>query len=388
LRWLLIMSLISGSVAVAAEADEAKTYYEAGKQAFHAGDYLTAIRSFEQAYQAAPQHPEIAFSLAQAYRKQWVVDGDAGKLKEAVSYYRRYLEKVPQGGFREDTVQVLEELQPVLARIEASGPIAAAPVAAATQLMVTTQVKGANASIDGEPGKLTPHTSDVTPGVHRIHVVAPGYFDEDLEGQAVAGRLVVVEANLRERPAAVLVVTDPGAAIEVDGHPVGTAPLAQAMDLHAGRHLIAVGARGHQPFAKEIELDRGEGLKLDAPLLATTQRKVAWWTLAASGAAVASGAITTWLALDAQSTAQGLVAKQQVGAFTSADLASYNDARDRRDRYRIASIVLLSAGAAGSAAGLLLFYLDEPHLPSPPAWSPIVPVLTPDEAGLAYQGRF
>src|SRR5262245_32080015 len=126
-RALLLLFLVGIAARAAADeapadekttVEEARVYFDAGRQAYEKGDYLTAIRSFEHAYERLPR-PEIAFSLAQSHRKQFIVDGDTAKLRRAVELYRRYLDEVPQGGRREDAVQNLGELQPQLQRLDA-----------------------------------------------------------------------------------------------------------------------------------------------------------------------------------------------------------------------------------------------------------------------------
>src|SRR5215468_9565992 len=150
--------------------EEARVYFDAGRQAYERGDYVTAIRSFEHAYEKVPR-PEIAFSLAQAYRKQFIVDGDTAKLRRAVELYRRYLDEVPQGGRREDAVQNLGELQPQLQRLDALQAAAAPPPAPPppTQLMVMSPVAGAFVAIDDSPLTAAPVTREVAAGRHRVH---------------------------------------------------------------------------------------------------------------------------------------------------------------------------------------------------------------------------
>ena len=60
----------------------------------------------------------ILFSTAQAYRRQYFVDREPAKLKRAVDLYRQYVGEVAQGGRRDDAVQHLSDLEPLLARVE------------------------------------------------------------------------------------------------------------------------------------------------------------------------------------------------------------------------------------------------------------------------------
>src|SRR5215470_5186649 len=293
MRWALVVLLCAGLAAAQEQGpgpadekttiEEARVYFDAGRQAYERGDYLTAIRSFEHAYEKVPR-PEIAFSLAQAHRKQFIVDGDTAKLRRAVELYRRYLDEVPQGGRREDAVQNLGELQPQLQRLDALQAAAAAPPPAPpppTQLMVMSPVAGAFVAIDESPLATAPVTLEVAPGRHRVHAEAPGYVSAELDGLAVEGRLVVIEAALRERPAFITVDVDPGADVTLDGRPIDAQiPIATP----AGRHVVTVAERGHVPWVREVALQRGKSSKVHADLERTAQRKVSTGVFIVSGA--------------------------------------------------------------------------------------------------------
>ena len=59
--------------AAESDLDRAKESFKAGATAYAAGDYLAAIQALDAAYQLTPL-PAIAFSLAQAHRRQYFVD--------------------------------------------------------------------------------------------------------------------------------------------------------------------------------------------------------------------------------------------------------------------------------------------------------------------------
>jgi PEGA domain len=371
------------------DVERAKTFYDAGRQAYEASDYVTAIRSFEEAETAAPK-PFITFALAHAYRKQYVVDHDARKLKRAVALYHQYLDEVPQGGRRDDAINYLATLEPLLDRLEATQTISAKPtVSASTQILVMSQTKGATASIDGSPPLLVPVTKDVSPGPHQIHVEAPGTFARDLLGMAVEDRLVVVEASLREVPARLTLHTDAGAAIDLDGKAIGVSPLAMQLEIPAGRHQITLSERGHVPFAKTLDLHAGEAFSLDADLPTTGQRKASYWVLGGAAVFLAGGGVTTFLAIRAQSDAEDILARRDAMNIGAADVSKYYSARDRRDHLVIASTVLYGAGLAAATTGILLWLLDTPHVDG--AGTPgsgIVPTVQPGELGVGYRSSF
>ncbi len=381
-----LLFLGAGSARAQGSVDEARMYFDAGSQAYELGDYDTAIRSFERAYEASPR-PAIAFSLAQAYRRQYVVDGDAARLKQAVTFYRKYLDEVPQGGRREDAVTYLGELQPELLRIEAERPVPAAPsMPERTQLMVMSRVKEARASIDGEPAVPVPLTVELDPGPHHIRVEAEGHFPEEVEPLAVEGRLVVVEANPRERPASLVLQGTRGADVALDGRAI--APGAAPLVAPAGRYFLTVTRRGHRPLAREIVLTRGVTQTIDARLVPTTQRRASQVVLAGAGAALVSALTTTFLALDAEAEAQELLGRRDRANLTAAELARYGAAHDRRDDLVTVSGVLYASAAIAGTTGLLLYLLDTPAVAPAKLETPIVPSVSPEGLGLTFRGAF
>ena len=399
----LVVGMAMSGAAVAGEGDkaEAEKLFRAGEQAYNAGQYMVAAQAFEQAYKLLPV-PAIAFSTAQAYRLQYFIDKDPGWLKRSIELYRRYVDAVDRGGRRDDAVASLAELEPIMLRIEAeqAGPIETRVLASDTQLMVSTQVRGARAAIDGNEGE-TPLVRKVTPGLHKIRVTADGYFPVEQEATAVKGRLLPVEINLRPKPALVKVRTEGGSRITVDGRSMGSAPQARPLELAAGKHFVAVTHRGRYGWSKEISVARGEVVDLKAPLEKTMQRKISYWVLGASGVALAVTGFTAFAAMRADSDAQALDDKRQAEGITPAELADYYAKVELRDARRRDSLIWLGITGAIGATGALLWLLDSPRAEAPPfqsasesdtqklpgtlSWTPLV---VRDGAGMAVGGSF
>src|SRR4051812_4150596 len=81
--------------------ERAKTFFNAGAQAYAAGQYGAAIQAFEEAYKLAPR-PQLLFSIAQALRKEYYVGQDVAIARSAIKQYRDYLDQVPALGRRAD----------------------------------------------------------------------------------------------------------------------------------------------------------------------------------------------------------------------------------------------------------------------------------------------
>ena len=117
-RSLLVLSALlaltsQGLAQSAPELERAKASFKAGANAYAAGDYLAAIQALEDAYEISPL-PAIAFSLAQAERKQYFVDEQRGHLERALQLFRRYLAEETRGARREDARVAITQLEPLL----------------------------------------------------------------------------------------------------------------------------------------------------------------------------------------------------------------------------------------------------------------------------------
>ncbi len=395
----LVALVVGGAAAPARAADDrtaqAKQYFEAGKQAYEAGQYSAAAIAFEQAYAVTPL-PPIAFSLAQAYRKAYFEDKEPAKLKRAVELYRTYLQQVKSGGRRDDAIQNLSDLEVLLIRVEEEqkrmgrGPIADMPaMREATQLMVSSRTRGARAVIDGGEAAEVPVVRETTAGKHKIRVEADGYFPEEVEELAVEGQFRVVEVNLKEMPAKLALRTESGAELAIDGRPVGSAPFKRPVDVAAGKHFVSVTKRGHYAFTRELTLERGKETKLAAPLETTRQRVASYWVLGGAGLLAIGGGVTTFLALQAQSDAEALRDKLEREGLTVDEAKTYEDKRARRDEMAQASYVLYGSALVVAVTGVLLYFVDSPRVEAPQqSGGSIVPIAGPEGVGAAYLRSF
>jgi hypothetical protein len=373
----LVLVLFAPAARAQQEVEEAKRYFEAGRQAYESGQYIPAVIAFEESYKRAPRSA-IVFSLAQSYRQQYSVDRDARKLKRAVELYRQYLSEVPQGGRREDAAEYVSTLEPQLLRMEEKGRIEAMqPMASETQIMVTSRARGsrATASIDSGKPKEVPAIETVSPGKHAIRVEAPGFFPEETEGLAVEGRLVVVEVALKEKPARLALKGPSGAEVTIDGRQMASLPLARPLEVTGGRHFVAVTKRGHHAWSREVSLARGEELALDAPLETTTQRVVAWVVLGGGAASLVTAGAFSLLALQAEGDAEDILGRRDLMNISEEDRLQYEDARAERDRWSTRSYVAYGIAGGLAAAGLLLYFVDTPRAEAPAASSS--PAITP-----------
>ena len=383
---LVVLAVLVSSAPAGADAtEEARRYFDGGRQAYESGRFAAAISSFETAYKLSPR-PSIVFALAQAYRRQHSIDDDIDKLLEADRLYKQYLDEVPQGERREEATKYLGEIKPLVlaAKNRKTSPIAPAKPLV-TQLMVSSQTKDAKGAIDGGALTAIPVIADVKPGVHKVRVEAPGYITAEMDATAVDGKFIVSEVSLVEKPAQLAVTAPAGAQVSVDGRPVATAPLRQPISLPAGKHFVSVTRRGHGGWSRELTLGRGETNSVDAPLRRTMQRRASYWVFGGAGALVVIGGVTTVLGLVARSSANDLEAKFATGRGTPDDLAKHNRLAARSGNYATASELLFGGAAIVAVTGALLYYLDSPRLE---VQGSIVPTLSPNGVGASWMHSF
>ena len=390
--------LVIGSVAARAEnrAEDnralAEKYYRAGAKAYSAQSFEVAASNFDDAYKALAM-PEIAFSAAQAYRRAFRVDAKPEYVRRAVELYHVYLDKVKSGGRVADAADGLAEMQHELDKLDKSGlGRASAPSAARTRLGVSVTVSDGNAAelgamreigdatgdaikaltakLDGNP--LAPFALvDVDAKEHVLSVTADGYFPAEKKVTAVEGQSQLIELELKPMPAKVTVTTESDAQISVDGRPASS-----AIDLAAGKHLLAIVHRGREPFARELSVMRGEQMRVDAPLVPTGRRRAVPWI--ATGAAIAAGGGIACgvLALVHDGHASDLRDQIHMGNAAPSTADAYDREVQSRDHFATATWVLGGTALAAAAVATGLYLFDTP-----------LPVV-PSGAGVAVAGRF
>lgn len=384
---------------------EAERLFRAGEQAYHAGKYGLAAQAFEASYALLPA-PQIAFSMAQAYRLQYFVDKQPAGLERAVELFRLYLEQNPRGGRRDVAVTHLAELEPILMRLEAAATPERTPAPASSSsgkaaVMITSPVDGAHGSIAGTEGPL-PLEVELAPGRYEATVTARGHEPGTKTVDVVADRFFVVEVPLQPIPARIAVRASTDATVLVDGRVAGRTPSGSPIELSAGDYRVSVRARGRRLWRKDVELDRGEAMALDVELRRTRQRIGSYAVLGLSGALFAGATVTGLIAAGEGDKAHELERQYQREGLTRSDLERYEEYRDQHDRANLATFTLIGLGVAAGVGGFLLYWYDlpavgatQPETPSPsrPQKSPenspeIRPMIERDGVGMSVSGTF
>jgi hypothetical protein len=374
------------------DIERAKASFKAGANAYAAGDYLAAIQALDAAYELTPL-PAIAFSLAQAERKQYAVKREREHLQRALTLFRRYLEQEPNGARRSDAQLALAELEPQLG----GAPAREAPTRAQarpTRLMIVSEVPGARIALDGGPLSGSPLIREVSPGKHHAHIEARGYDDAEREVTAVSGELILSEVGLRERPTPLYVWAPPGSEIYVDGVYVAMGGARASVPLATGPHQLVVAQKGRRVVRRDLVLKRGQPQTELVTLEPTTQRFVSELMFIGGGVALGAGVVLSALAARSQNSAEDFLSHQQSRNVTKAERVAYTASLVERDRYRTAAAIGVAGSLGFFITGLFLHELDRPSLaaaqrhdlPSGPrselsrprfAWSPLAPTGDP-----------
>jgi hypothetical protein len=413
-RTVVIASLLVAGTLHLAHAEDramAERYFRLGEKAYQAQNFEAAGHNFEEAYKQFPL-AEIAFSAAQAYRRQYRVDSSHVEYAElSVKYYKIYLNDAKETGRRlGDAADSLGEMARVLERTGTSGKMGA-PQEKKTLLGVSVVFADrtvavaksgmheidedmdkddadkdaviAKTMIDGKPVELDALV-DVTPGDHVVRAEAPGYKPVEQTTHVVTGVPRNVELTLQPLPAHVTVKTEEGANIIVDGRGVGGAPQAP-LELGGGSHVITIVRPGRKPVAHEVTVTRDQTLTLDIDLLPTTRRRAVPWVIGVGGG-VAVGFAGFFLlgAKYSDSQARDRLAELQSGNQPREVLDEYNDWKRRRDLSVDFAIISGGAAVAIGLTAAWMYYFDEPSSEG----VKVVPYSSGTGGGAAISGRF
>ena len=146
MRLAVCMLVAWVTVAHADDRKVAEVHFHAGEQAYAAQNFEAAATNFELAYQAMPL-PEIAFAVAQAYRRWYRIDPSLERAKKSVDHYRYYLDKVKTGGKVGVAADGLGEMQRESDKLTAAGAKAAAAVVVVSKHLPRARRHGRHGSV-------------------------------------------------------------------------------------------------------------------------------------------------------------------------------------------------------------------------------------------------
>ena len=135
------------------------------------------------------------------------------------------------------------------------------------ELEIKSEPSGARVSVDGkEAGKTPLVLSKIKPGSHRIRVAGEGYEPYEEQVGVSEGERKEILASLKKVAGHLVVRTEPsGAAISIDGKPVGGEPY-EVKDLTPGKHKIKVVKEGYETWEREQTVEARKKVEVIARL--------------------------------------------------------------------------------------------------------------------------
>jgi hypothetical protein len=359
-----LLALTSQSFAQSApDLERAKASFKAGANAYAAGDYLAAIQALEDAYAISPL-PAIAFSLAQAERKQYFQDEQRVHLERALALFRRYLAEDARGARREDARLAINQLEPLLGAKPSAQEPAAKALARPTRLMIVSDAPGARITLDDGTAAASPLIREVTPGKHHARVQASGYLDAERDVTALSGELLLTEVRLTERPGTLFVSAPAAAEVYVDGVFVGQGGGMVTVSLAPGAHQLNVAQQGRRLARRDIRLERGKTHTEIVKLEPTTQRTLSELLFIGGGAAIGASLVLSAFAVRSENRAEDFLQEYRHQNVDSGKLVAYNASLVERNRFRSAAGVSVAGAFGMFITGLFLHELDQPRSPA------------------------
>ena len=403
IRAAIILTIVLVSTAHA-DRKNAERHFNRGERAYRAQKFLAAAQAFEAAYKELPA-PELAFSAAQAYRRQYRVDPSHTEYVElAIKYSELYLKEVKTGGRTGDAADSLDDMKAELRHLEKTGklgkiktdsaPVIAVSVEFADRQLAPTKLREIDDARPAQadlPAKVTIDGTVVVPdelnavkeGDHVIRAEAEGYKPVEKRVKVIAGVPAYEQLVLEPLPAKLAIETEAGATVIIDGRGVGEAPL-PPIEVSGGTHVVTVLRSGRKAAAREVTVERAQSAKVSIELEPTLRRRSVKWVAILGVVCVATAATTTGGALYWNAQARDKLELLQKGDQDPQVLADYESARDLRDQ-SVGGIWL--TGGATVAVGLAaawLYYFDSPSAEG----VKVVPTASANAAGAVISGRF
>ncbi len=340
--------------------------------AYRAGNYEEAARLYIQAFAIEPRG-NLLYNIAISYEK-------AGNIQQAVAYYERFNDAVPDSPQRDVAVRKISDLKPQLQANMVDVTVGSTPYGAT--IFVDDRAKGALGT--------APLTFGLLPGRYTIIADLKGYQQASREIQVVKGKPLRVDlslANLNDLGKMRISVSEDEASIVVDGKKLAVSPYVKTLQVPVGWREILVVKPGYEVWRQTVEIKpqgetrvvaelaiEGSGgeTSLESALASDVEPSLAeaisesydaskynskgpgfwpWLVVGVGGAAVAGGAVTGVLG-------QGLY-DQLNEKRKKRELIATSDI-DAGNTYVLMTNVLLGVGSAAIVGGLIWWWFTRP----------------------------
>jgi hypothetical protein len=245
----IAIAMISSATAHADDREEARREFAAGQASDKLKDWDGAIEHYLRAYELVPHHFAL-YNIATDYER-------LGKIREAATWYIRYVDTAPDSADRDKVQRLLAELKLRPAK-----------------LTVRSTPVGAKVTIDGNPHGVTPFTGSLRGGGHRVVVENAGSREErdvTIEyGEPLDVLLTLRPAPVVRAPGELIGVLDihgtpAGARVTIDDVPSGVVPV--RLDVAPGTHTVRISQYGYTPYDTTVEVYANQDTAVEAKLV-------------------------------------------------------------------------------------------------------------------------
>lgn len=367
-----------------AERDEAaaKSLMSSAKIAFKDERYEEAIELLAEAYRTYP-YVTLLYSLGSAHRRAYEMSGASEHQTLSIRRYQQYLSSAPDAEYS-------ALAQNYLTALLAERDLGDVELEVVTRVLVSTTAEEAVMIIDDGAPLPAPGAVSIEPGLHHIVVSAPGYFVVERDVNVPEGATYPIQAELEGIPGRVSVEGPKAATVRVDGRVVGRLPLDGALTVAPGDHSVVVTQNGHDPFSKDISLERDGEVELRAQLDISKRRFASFFLLGLGATGLATSVVLGSLAYERQVRALGINQTRLDGQLSEGEYDNYLAIVGERDVLRGGAVISGIAGLALLGGGLGLFIRDEPKIEASGGLARlrVAPYVGFDGAGVHAQLRF
>jgi PEGA domain. len=234
--------------AAAGDKEQAKRLFDSGVKLMQLEDFGAATADLERSVALYPTQNSL-FNLANCYKGlQRYADALGVLARLRRDFGDKLKPEIKAAAERHE-----REIQALVAR-----------------LTIKTAPDDASVNLDGRDLGAGPVLGPLVlaPGDHRLEATRVGHRSVQRSVRLVSGESRTEVLHLvPERGSVVLRADVPGATVLVDGEEAGKTPLASAISLPPGSHVITVRAVGRQQAERTIEIRPGEAQVLDITLV-------------------------------------------------------------------------------------------------------------------------
>lgn len=245
-RWsglLALLVLLAPAWASAQDNPAYQSAYERGDQAFKEGRFDVCAEEFRSAFNIEPRG-NLLYNIAFCYEK-------ANDLTNAVSFYQRFVDAVPNSPKRPAVQRHIVELQEQVADQFQEVSVTSDPTGA--MVYVDDKSKGAMGA--------TPLNFKLLPGNYTIIAEYQGYEPGKKKLELKKGADAQVDINLvssAQIGTVTIMITERDADVLIDNRKVGKSPLQEPLRLKQGKHDLMVSKNGFANYTAPIEVVAGK----------------------------------------------------------------------------------------------------------------------------------